>query len=72
MSDHSTIHVSINGETHPLASQLTMLELLEARGYIASRVAVELNGDILPRSQFSTYAIQADDRIEIVHFVGGG
>ncbi len=72
VSDTPIATVTINGEAQPLASQLSMLALLEARGYTTGRVAVELNGDILPRSQYASYIIQAGDRIEIVHFVGGG
>ncbi len=71
VSDILSTHFCLNGELLPL-QPCSMLELLEHRGYLVSRVAVELNGEILPRSQFEHYLIQADDHIEVVHFVGGG
>ncbi len=72
MSDTPLAKITINGVDQPHAPKLSMQALLDARGYTTSRVAVELNGAILPRSQYSSYIIQTDDRIEIVHFVGGG
>lgn len=47
----------------------TVLERLDLR---ADRVAVELNGDLAPRTEWPTTPVQNGDRLEIVHFVGGG
>jgi len=41
-------------------------------GLKSDRVAVELNRDIVPREQWEKTSLSADDRLEIVHFVGGG
>jgi sulfur carrier protein len=49
-----------------LASIITHLELK------SDRIAVELNGDIAPRTQWSDLPVSSGDKIEIVHFVGGG
>jgi sulfur carrier protein len=49
-----------------LASIITHLELK------SDRIAVELNGDIAPRTQWSNLPVSSGDKIEIVHFVGGG
>jgi thiamine biosynthesis protein ThiS len=65
------MQVTINGELRDIVPQ-TMLQLLESLGIDARKVAVELNADILPRAEYLTKTVAAGDRIEIVHFVGGG
>lgn len=64
-----TVH--INGTEQPWQSQ-SILALLQAMDLTKTRVAVERNGDIVPRSQHETTMIDAGDRIEIVHALGGG
>lgn len=63
--------VTINGEAVAAEGQ-SVQEYLNTAGYASNRVAVELNGSILPASQFAHYRFKAGDRVEIVHFVGGG
>lgn len=61
----------INGEERNYAA--ATLELLIAElGMKGDRVAVELNREIVPRANWSTTALEEGDRLEIVHFVGGG
>jgi thiamine biosynthesis protein ThiS len=65
----------INGEERQFDSQLgpfTLATLVEILGMKADRVAVELNRDIVPRDRWSETTLQEGDRLEIVHFVGGG
>jgi len=50
----------------------TVLALLQQEGLAEQRVAVEINGDIVSRSQHGEKAIQAGDRVEIVYAIGGG
>jgi sulfur carrier protein len=66
------IAVHINGERAELPRPMTVAALLEARGLTAKRVAVEKNGEIVPKSQHATVGVAAGDRIEIVVAVGGG
>lgn len=63
--------VTINGEQHTVEPG-TILDLLTHLQINERRVAVELNMDILPKAAYQTTALQDGDRIEIVHFVGGG
>ena len=65
--------ITINGtlEAFPL-SLLTVKDLLAARQLLGKRVAVERNGEIVPRSQHATTALESGDRLEIVVAVGGG
>ena len=66
-----TMQIHVNGELREIP-QTTVLGLLESLGIDPKRVAVELNMDILPKAEYAEKTIAADDRIEIVHFVGGG
>lgn len=66
------ISLYINGEPAALAQPVTVAALLEARGLTGKRVAVEKNGEIVPRSQHPAVVVEAGDRIEIVVAVGGG
>jgi sulfur carrier protein len=66
------ISVNINGETRRLPDSLTIAALLDEMGLTGKRVALERNGDIVPRSTFSNQQLADGDRIEIVVAVGGG
>ena len=68
----ATGQVTINGKAEELPAGLTVAELLERRGVHTTLVAVEHNGRILRREEFAEVRIAAGDRLEIVHFVGGG
>lgn len=62
----------INGEQVDLEGEQSMTSFLEARNYLKDRIAVEVNGAILPKKEYDNYMIKQDDKIEIVCFVGGG
>lgn len=66
------MEVLLNGEPQTLLSATTILQLLQARGLDVQRVAVELNEEVIPRSQHATHQLCAHDRVEIVHAIGGG
>ncbi len=62
----------VNGKERPLADGVTIADLLAELALRGRRVAVELNRDIVPKSEYASRPIQGGDRIEIVQFVGGG
>ena len=66
------IEFTINGQAESLSSPCTVAELLDTRGLTGKRLAVERNGEIVPRSLHATTVIDNDDRLEIVVAVGGG
>lgn len=73
--DNGRMDIVLNGEQRSLATTLTaltVLDLLQAEGLSERRVAVEVNGEIVPRSRHGEHALAAGDRIEIVHALGGG
>jgi len=66
------MQVVINGENRNFEAPLTLAALVQVLGMKTDRVAVELNRDIVPRDQWDRTQIADGDRLEIVHFVGGG
>lgn len=66
------IRIRLNGAETALPATLTVAELVAAQGFAGKRVAVERNGEIVPKSQHERVRVEADDSIEIVVAVGGG
>jgi sulfur carrier protein len=64
----------INGEEKSFDSpaRFTLAALVDMLGMKADRVAVELNGEIVPRDRWAETRLTEGDRLEVVHFVGGG
>jgi len=62
----------INGEEKTFDSPLTLAVMVASLGMKPDRVAVELNRDIVPRERWAETSLHDGDRLEIVHFVGGG
>ena len=67
-----TIEVVANGEPRTIPDGQTVAAFLAGRGLDPDVVVVERNGEIVPRSRFGEVRLEADDRLEVVHFVGGG
>ena len=66
------MNIVLNGKTTTLDERATVIDLLRSLGLADKRVAVEINGEIVPRSQHASHAIAANDQIEVVVAVGGG
>ncbi|APR03998.1 MULTISPECIES: sulfur carrier protein ThiS [Thauera] len=66
------IQVFINGESETLPPDLTVSALLEARGLAGKRLAVERNGEIVPKARHGAVTLAEGDRLEVVVAVGGG
>ncbi|MDO9602734.1 MAG: sulfur carrier protein ThiS [Rhodocyclaceae bacterium] len=66
------LEISINGAPRQVPAPLTLAALLENEGLLGKRVAVEKNGEIVPKSQHASTLLAAGDRLEIVVAVGGG
>jgi len=64
--------VFINGEPSEFAGALSLAELITQLELPVARIAIELNRDVVRRKEWGSTMLQDDDRIEIVHFVGGG
>lgn len=66
------MNILLNGKTYELTAPANVTRLLAARGFAGKRVAVELNEEILPRSEYEKYELREGDRVEIVRAIGGG
>lgn len=63
--------VKINGNLLDIAGE-TLLKYLGEKGYNAIRVAVEINGAIIPKTEYANTVLKDGDSVEVVSFVGGG
>ncbi len=66
------IEIVLNGTQRQFPGSLTLAALLESEGLLGKRVAVEKNGEIVPKSQHAVTPVAGGDRLEIVVAVGGG
>ena len=64
--------VLINGEIREVESQSNLRELLGALDLPQERIAVELNKEVVRKKDWETVSVAENDKIEIIHFVGGG
>jgi sulfur carrier protein len=66
------MQISLNGQTREVPEGQTVLALLESMGLDPARLAVELDGLILKKTEWAGRALAPGARLEVVHFVGGG
>ena len=64
--------ITLNGEIKELENEVTLDRLLELFSLPSQRVAVELNREVVRKQAWDSTVVRDDDRIEVVHFVGGG
>jgi len=66
------VQIQLNGETREVADESTVSALIAAMDLEPTRVAIEVNHKVVRRNDWAETTLQAGDRVEIVHFVGGG
>jgi sulfur carrier protein len=66
------IHVTVNGSPREFAAPLTFAQFVDELALAGKRLAIEVNGEIVPRSRFPEARLADGDRIEVVVAVGGG
>jgi thiamine biosynthesis protein ThiS len=66
------LQVYVNGESRKVSDSLSILELITQLDLPRNRIAVELNRAVVRRADWETTYLRDEDRIEVVHFVGGG
>ena len=64
--------MKVNGKDLSTDSPMSLADFVTSAGYDVQRIAVELNGAIIPKNSFSSTVLNDDDSLEIVTFVGGG
>ena len=66
------MNIVLNGQERRIDPPASVQALLQDAGYADRRIAVEINREIVPRSQYAERMLNPDDRVEIVHAIGGG
>ena len=72
VGDNGAMDILLNGEPRQLSFPTTLADLLRVEGMAERRVAVEVNGGIVPRAMHASLQLAPGDRVEIVHALGGG
>ena len=67
-----TMHIQLNGERYELPDGQSVADLLQRLELTGRRLAVELNRDIVPRSEHAATTLVEGDQVEVVHAIGGG
>ena len=68
----TAINIKLNGETKGIPEAINLDQLLEQFSLPKQRIAIELNGHVIRRVDWKEKTLNDGDRIEVVHFVGGG
>ena len=66
------MQIFLNGESREISANTSVADLLAQLDLSGKRLAVEINKDIVPRGNFAERCLQAHDKVEIVHAIGGG
>ena len=66
------MRIQVNGEPREFEENLSLPKLVAELNLKPEQIAIELNHNVVRRSQWENTLLQADDKVEIVHFVGGG
>jgi sulfur carrier protein len=66
------LRVTVNGEAKELDEGTTLQGLVEGLALAPERIAAELNGEVVRRADWPAATLNEGDRVEVVHFVGGG
>ncbi len=64
--------IQLNGQPHPVPAACSLQQLVERLGLTGRRLAIEVNGEIIPRSAHADALLHDGDRVEIVQAIGGG
>ncbi len=70
--DNDAMDIQLNGDARDIPDGITVADLLAREGLAERRVAVEVNGAIVPRGRHAAHRLAQGDRVEIVHALGGG
>ncbi len=66
------IQIILNGKPHNIKEKTNIISLLETLSLSEKKVAVEINEEVVPRDSYVKKFLSSKDRVEIVHFIGGG
>jgi len=72
MNNLNVAKIQLNGETYEIINGINLNELLNKLKIQRNKVAVEVNGKIIEKNKYLNLILNKDDKVEIVHFIGGG
>ena len=72
MNNLNVAKIQLNGDTYDINKGTNLSELLNKLKIQKNKVAIEVNGKIIERNKYPDQILNSDDRVEIVHFIGGG
>jgi len=72
MNNLNVAKIQLNGDSYEVNSGSNLDELLNKLKIQKNKVAIEVNGEIIERKKYSNLILNKDDKVEIVHFIGGG
>ena len=72
MNNSNVAKIQLNGDPYEINSQTNLNELLNKLKIEKNKVAIEVNGEIVQRDKYENLLLNKDDKVEIVHFIGGG
>ena len=72
MNNLNVAKIQLNGQSYDLSGKMNLNELLKNLKIQKNKVAIEVNGEIVEKNKFSSLILNRDDKVEIVHFIGGG
>ena len=72
MNNLNMAKIQLNGNTYEISMKTNLNELLNTLKIEKSKVAVEINGEIVEKNKYTKIILKKDDKVEIVHFRGGG
>ena len=72
MNNLNMAKIQLNGCSYEINLGMNLIELLNKLKIQKNKVAIEVNGEIIERKKYSNLILNKDDKVEIVHFIGGG
>ena len=72
MNNLNVAKIQLNGDPYEINNGTNLNELLNKLKIQKNKVAIEVNGEIVERNKYPSLILNTDDRVEIVHFIGGG
>ena len=72
MNNSNVAKIQLNGDPYEINGGTNLNELLKKLKIQKNKVAIEVNGEIVQRNRYENLVLGKDDKVEIVHFIGGG
>ncbi len=72
MNNSNVAKIQLNGDPYEINGRTNLNELLNKLKIQKNKVAIEVNGEIVQKDKYQNLVLRKDDKVEIVHFIGGG